>query len=160
MLWLTQQCDTISYPLDCQNISWITPSDDQDMGSWGCVNIAGGSKVDKPTLKSDLAVTSKGEMCSLNHTAMLLLLRYCRAGILKVGSQTPRDFLRHFQGSYKVKTVFRMILRCYLPFPLCWHLQWWCKSNGGWDCWYLGTNQGGGPKWYQSSFYSALPCTL
>lgn len=20
-------------------------------------------------------------------------------------------------------------------FPTCWHLRWWCKSNGGWYCW-------------------------
>ena len=83
-MWLMQKWDTISYPLDWWNINWITLSDDQDMGSWECLHIAGGSKVNKPTSKSDLGVTSKGEMCTSNHLAIQRLARYPKAAILKV----------------------------------------------------------------------------
>ena len=61
---------------------------------------------------------------------------YSCAGILERWSSkrelwTPRDLSESLSGVFKIRSVFTIILRCYPPFSLCWHLYWWCKSSGG-----------------------------
>lgn len=34
-------------------------------------------------------------------------------------------------GGSQVKSIFLIILSCYLSFPLYWHLHGWCKSSSG-----------------------------
>ena len=53
--------------------------------------------------------------------------------------------LRHLHWVHEVKSIF-VILKCHLPFSLCWHLHWRCKSNGGENCYCLTKNQGTGTK--------------
>lgn len=38
---------------------------------------------------------------------------------------------RNLSGGSRSHNSFQVILRCYLPWLLCWHLLCWCKSGGG-----------------------------
>lgn len=53
--------------------------------------------------------------------------------ISKYGLQNPEGPWDTLWG-FKVKTIFIIILRHYLPLLLSWYLQWWCKAFVGKAC--------------------------
>lgn len=57
------------------------------------------------------------------------IVTWARAVVLKVWSAKPAGSQRSFQGTCRVKTIFIVILRCCLPFLLCWHLHWWTLAQ-------------------------------
>ena len=59
-------------------------------------------------------------------------MKYLVQWFSKCGQGSWRS-LRHFHWVHEVKSIF-VILKCHLPFSLCWHLHWGCKSNGGENC--------------------------
>lgn len=60
-----------------------------------------------------------------------LLLQYFRTSSCQcVVSGFPKSIYR----VHNAKNNFGKLLRYYLPFPLCWHLYYCCKHNGGCIC--------------------------
>lgn len=62
-------------------------------------------------------------------------------------------------GVYKVSTIHNNT-KIFSIFMVCWHLYWWCKSNGGKHCWHLGMNQT--PQGHQTTLvvvFFVLSCT-
>lgn len=60
-----------------------------------------------------------------------------------------------FQEFCKVKIIFKIMLRSYFPFSLCWHLGWWFRSKAG-SSWYILIESG---QWYHTTTtYWILHC--
>lgn len=41
------------------------------------------------------------------------------------------ESLEELENIYKIKILFFMVWRFYLPLSLCWHLYWYCSNTGG-----------------------------
>lgn len=54
---------------------------------------------------------------------------WARAVVLKVWSAELWGCQRRFRGTCRIKTIWTVLLRCSLPFVLCWRLHWWASQK-------------------------------
>lgn len=58
--------------------------------------------------------------------------KFCSVGYIKKCSKMLAvTATNNISGGSKRKTIFVIVLWCYLPFLPCYYLPYWCKSNAG-----------------------------